>query len=204
MTSELLTAVPVNSWCSKQLRVCMAQKGCRVLMPLPLGITFRAMSNELQVSKNHKREQISLLVMGLWLKNQYDEYKANESEGLCTSFMSTHKRYLCHWNLLFLQVTGGGGGSGVCVCVHVCVCTCVCAQSCATLCNPMDWGLPDSSVHGIFQARILEWVAISSSRVSSKPRDQTHVSHISCIGRQILYHWVTWEALRDWCFLLKA
>ena len=80
MTSELLTAVPVNSWCSKQLRVCVAQKHCRVLMPLPLGITFRAMSNELQVSKNHKQEQISLLVMGLWLKNQYDEYKANESE----------------------------------------------------------------------------------------------------------------------------
>ena len=129
MTSELLTAVPVNSWCSKQLRVCMAQKGCRVLMPLPLGITFRAMSNELQVSKNHKREQISLLVMGLWLKNQYDEYKANESEGLCTSFMSTHKRYLCHWNLLFLQVTGGGGGSGVCVCVRVCVCAHVCVLS---------------------------------------------------------------------------
>ena len=133
MTSELLTAVPVNSWCSKQLRVCMAQKGCRVLMPLPLGITFRAMSNELQVSKNHKREQISLLVMGLWLKNQYDEYKANESEGLCTSFMSTHKRYLCHWNLLFLQVTGGGGGSGVCVCVRVCVHTCVCSVMSSSL-----------------------------------------------------------------------
>ena len=80
MTSELLTAVPVNSWCSKQFRVCVAQKHCRVLMPLPLGITFRAMSNELQVSKNHKQEQISLLVMGLWLKNQYDEYKANELE----------------------------------------------------------------------------------------------------------------------------
>ena len=42
------------------------------------------------------------------------------------------------------------------------------------------------SVHGIFQARILEWVAISSSTVCSKPRDRTHVS---CIGRQILYHW---------------
>ena len=46
--------------------------------------------------------------------------------------------------------------------------------------------LPGSSVHGILQARILEQVAISSSRVSSLPRDQTHVSCISCIGRQIL------------------
>ena len=50
---------------------------------------------------------------------------------------------------------------------------------------------PVSSVHGIFQARILEWVAISSSRGSSQPGDWTCVP---CIGRQILYHWATWEA----------
>ena len=49
-----------------------------------------------------------------------------------------------------------------------------------------------SSVHGISQARILEWVAISSSSGSSQPRDQTHVS---CTGRQIPYHWATWDAL---------
>ena len=52
-----------------------------------------------------------------------------------------------------------------------------------------------SSVHGIFQARILDWVAISYSRGSSWPRDWTQVSSISCIGRQILYHWATWESL---------
>ena len=46
------------------------------------------------------------------------------------------------------------------------------AQSCPTLCNPMDWGSPGSSVHGILQGRILEQVAISFSR-SSQPRDQT-------------------------------
>ena len=44
------------------------------------------------------------------------------------------------------------------------------------------------SVHGILQARILEWVAISSSRGSYRSRDRTHVSYISCIGRQVLYH----------------
>ena len=44
---------------------------------------------------------------------------------------------------------------------------------CLTLCNPMDYSRPDSSVHGIFQARILDWIAISSSRRSSRPRDQT-------------------------------
>ena len=47
---------------------------------------------------------------------------------------------------------------------HVCVYTCVClSQSCPTLCDPKDCKLPGSSVHGILQARILEWVAISSS-----------------------------------------
>ena len=50
--------------------------------------------------------------------------------------------------------------------------SCLVAQSCQTLCNPLCCSLPDSSVHGIFQARILEWVAISSSRVSSWPRDR--------------------------------
>ena len=53
------------------------------------------------------------------------------------------------------------------------------AQSCLTLCDPMDCGPPGSSVHGIFQARILDWVAISFSRGSSQPRDQTQVSHIA-------------------------
>ena len=46
-------------------------------------------------------------------------------------------------------------------------------QSCLTLCDPMDRSLPGSSVHGILQARMLEWVAISSSRGSLRPRDQT-------------------------------
>ena len=53
------------------------------------------------------------------------------------------------------------------VCVYVCVCVCVCvlvAQSCLTLCDPMDYSPPGSSVHGILQARILEWIAIPFSR----------------------------------------
>ena len=55
-------------------------------------------------------------------------------------------------------------------------------QSWPTLCDPMDCSLPGASVHGIFQARILEWVAISFSRGSSQPRDQTQASHI--VGRR--------------------
>ena len=54
------------------------------------------------------------------------------------------------------------------------------AQSCLTLGNPMDYTPPGSSVHGLLQARILEWVAISSSRGSSQPRDRIQVSHIAC------------------------
>ena len=53
------------------------------------------------------------------------------------------------------------------------------AQSCPTLCYPMDCSPPGSSVHGILQARILEWVAISFSKGSSRPRDQTQVSSIA-------------------------
>ena len=60
------------------------------------------------------------------------------------------------------------------------------AQSCPSLWNPMNSSLPGSSVHGIFQTRVLEWVSISYSRGSSWPRDQTHISCISCIGRWIL------------------
>ena len=55
----------------------------------------------------------------------------------------------------------------------------------------MDCNLPGFSVHGTFQARILDWVAISFSRGSSWPRDWTH---ISCLGRQVLYYWVTGKA----------
>ena len=54
------------------------------------------------------------------------------------------------------------------------------------LCDPMNYSLPGSSVHGIFQERVLEWVVISSFRGSSQPRHPTHFSHVSCTGRKIL------------------
>ena len=68
---------------------------------------------------------------------------------------------------------------------------CSVTQSWLTLCNPMDCSPPGSSVHKISQARILEWVAIFFSRVSSHTRDWTC---ISCIDEWILYHWATREA----------
>ena len=66
------------------------------------------------------------------------------------------------------------------------------AQWCPTLCNPMNCSLPASSIHGIFQARILEWFAISFSRGSSWPRDWTWVFHIA--GR-LFTIWATRESL---------
>ena len=66
------------------------------------------------------------------------------------------------------------------------------SQSCTTLCNPTDCSLPGSSVRGIFQARILEWVAISFSRGTSQPWDWFQVS---CIAGRRLTLWATREAL---------
>ena len=65
------------------------------------------------------------------------------------------------------------------------------AQSCPTLCDPVDCSPPGSTVHGIFQARILEWVAISFSRGSSWPRDRTQVS---CIAGIFFTDWAMREA----------
>ena len=59
----------------------------------------------------------------------------------------------------------------------------------------MDCSLPGSSVHGIFQARKLQWVAIFSFRESSRSRDRTRVFGIDCIDWHILYHCATWEAI---------
>ena len=75
------------------------------------------------------------------------------------------------------------------------------AQSCPTLCNPMHCGLQGSSVRGTFQARVLEWIAISFSRGSSRPRDWTWVSHIA--GRRFT-SWAAREALNYLFHLLYA
>ena len=82
----------------------------------------------------------------------------------------------------------GGGNPRQRHTLLTCVCVCVCyvldTKSCSTLCDPMDCSLPGSSVHGILQARILEWVATPFSRGFSRTRDQTWVS---CTGMWVLY-----------------
>ena len=111
-------------------------------------------------------------------------------------FCSYFRRFLSSWRFLL----EGWGLVETCAedwlsIVHIChgVLTCMCAkllQSCPTLCDTMDHNPSDSSVHGILQARILEWVTMPSSRGSFQPRDQTRVSYVSYeLLRWALYHW---------------
>ena len=83
----------------------------------------------------------------------------------------------------------------VCVLLFLGICMYACSvtESCLTLCNPMDCSPPGSSVHGTFQARVLEWVAISFSRGSSQTRDWTCVS---CTAGGLFTCWVIREALQ--------
>ena len=86
-----------------------------------------------------------------------------------------------HWS----DLTGGGaqvvkqGREGVCA---------KSLQLCLTLWDPMDCSPPSSSVNGVLQTRILEWIVMPSSRGSSQPRDWVRISYIMCIGRWVLYH----------------
>ena len=76
--------------------------------------------------------------------------------------------------------------------VNNCVCVLCCAKSiqlCQTLCDPMDCSLPHSSVHGVPQAIIQEWIAMLFSKGSSRPRDRNCISYVSCIGRWVLYQY---------------
>ena len=67
-------------------------------------------------------------------------------------------------------------------------------QSCPTVCNPMDQSLPGSSVHGILQARILEWIAMPSSRGSSQPRDGAESLTSPALAGEFFTTSATWEA----------
>ena len=86
----------------------------------------------------------------------------------------------------------GNLGGGVNVFIILIVVKVLVAQSCPTLCDPMDCSPPGSSVHGISQIRILEWLAIPFSRGSSWPRDWTQVS---CIAGRFFTIWTTREVL---------
>ena len=84
-------------------------------------------------------------------------------------------------------------GPGWCL-IARCMCARLVAKLCLTLCDPMDCSPPGSSVHRILQARRLEWVAMPSSRGSSRPKDPTHVSYVSYFAGGFFTTSATWEA----------
>ena len=98
---------------------------------------------------------------------------------------------IAHGYIQYLVIICSGINSGKAyVCMNACVCVCVCVfvracmcakslHSCRTLCDLMDCSPPGSFIRGILQARILEWVAMPSSKGSSQPSDRTQVSHIA-------------------------
>ena len=92
------------------------------------------------------------------------------------------------------MVTKGGNGQRDGLEIGIDIYTlCVCAQSCLTFCDPMDYNLPGSSVHGIFQARMLEWVAISYSRGIFLTQG----------SRLHLLHFLHWQAYSLYCATQK-
>ena len=119
---------------------------------------------DLNIVNNLVYDVISML---FFIKKQEEQYAASHSylTGKSVKWSNTLKN-----SLTILNMT---------MCAKL-------RQSCSILCDPMDCVSPGASVHGIVQARILEWIAISSFRGSFRPWDRTHVSCISCIGRWIL------------------
>ena len=92
------------------------------------------------------------------------------------------------WRIILISRLKNSQVKYVCACMHV-----KSLQSCVTLCDPLDCSPPGSSVHGILQARIPEWVPISFSRGSSRPRNRTLVS---CIADIFFTDWAMREALK--------
>ena len=111
---------------------------------------------------------------------------------LCCTVVNMFPRYSLHWSHPVLPPCTLPRVRKSVFYVYIPLKSSEVAQLYPTFCDPMDYSLPGSSVHGIFQARILEWVAMPFSRGSSQPRDQTRVSHIA--GR-LFTLWATREVL---------
>ena len=121
------------------------------------------------------------LPLGL-LTDQVSRWKECQARSPQTSIVLTqNSHHLSHVSALPCSCLWSISRALICLFLMCCV------QSCPALCDPMDFSLPGFSVHGIFQASILEMVVISFSRQSSWPRGWTHVSCVSCIGRWFLY-----------------
>ena len=135
-------------------------------IPIKIPIAFFIKTEKNKLKKfiwNHRRPQTGNAVLsknragGITLTNFKVYYKAHYSKHCGTG--KQKQKHMYQWNTIVYIPQS--------------------LQSCLTLCDPMDYRLPGSSVHGISQARILEWVAMHSSRGSSQPRNRTCVSYVS-------------------------
>ena len=143
-----------------------------------------SVSHQLQTQQHSSSAKSGTFATELQLSPAHGSVKLQEGIQLGAEFcLPSYFPFYSHCSFLLWTALRGWHGP-----------VCSVAHSCPTLCHPMDGSSPGSSVHGTFQARILEWVAIFYSRGSALPRDRTHVSCISCIGGWILYQWATWEA----------
>ena len=124
--------------------------------------------------------------------------------------MSTHSSILA-WRVQWTEEPGRPQSTGshrvghdwatnIHSCIYMCVCIVTQMSNCPTLCNPVNYSPPGSSVHGIHQARILKWEVMPFSRGSSQPRDQTLVS---CIAGRFSIIWTTKDALHRSVFQQK-
>ena len=145
---------------------------------------FMSVSHQLQTQQHSSSAKSGTFATELQLSPAHGSAKLQEGIQLGAEFrLPSYFPFYSHCSFLLWTALRGWRGP-----------VCSVAHSCPSLCHPMYGSPPGSSVHGTFQARILEWVAIFYSRGSALPRDRTHVSCISCIGGWILYQWATWEA----------
>ena len=144
-------------------------------------VSTRCSEDPVQPKLKKKRGKLTLF----YLENSYLSFKAQFTYSLSvkSSWALDHS--------LTLWVSCPDALAPTACCMSMCA-EFVCARLCLTLCNPMDSSQPGPSVGGIFQAGILEWVAISFSRGSSWPRDWNLISCTSFIGSHILYQCNSW------------
>ena len=134
-------------------------------------------------------------LQAVWTTNP-ESLLVTRNDGIILHFPESHLVVVVKTNLLWQLLSKSNFKTSEPLFSHSCIsnfCCYLLAQLCLTLCHPIEHSSPGSFVHVILQAIILEWVAVSSSRGSSWPRDWTHVSCVSCTDKLIVYCWATGE-----------